>query len=61
MPEKLNFLTSRKFWALIAIAVIEVLRAEGIITSEIANPLVAFLYGFIGINLVGKTTQAFTK
>jgi tRNA(His) 5'-end guanylyltransferase len=61
MPEKLNFLTSRKFWALIAIAVIEVLRAEGIITNEIANPLVALLYGFIGINLVGKATEVLKK
>ena len=57
MIAKLDFLTSRKFWALVAIAVLEVLRAEMILTSDIVNPLVALLYGFIGVNIATKVVD----
>ena len=54
MNTKLDFLTSRRFWGLVAIAIIGVLNTEGIIPSEIAQGLIVIISGFIGIRTIDK-------
>ena len=58
MIQKLDFLTSRRFWCLIAIAILGVLQQQGILSQEITNALVIVLGGFIGINTFDKVSQA---
>lgn len=54
---KFNFLSSRKFWALVIIAILGVLKAELVLDAAIVDPLIALAYGFIGVNLVTKTVD----
>ena len=54
MKEKLMFLTSTRFWALVAIAIVGVLDAELIISSPIAQTLVTILGGFVVIRTVDR-------
>jgi len=54
MKEKLMFLTSTRFWALVAIAIVGVLDAELIISSPIAQALVTILGGFVVIRTVDR-------
>jgi len=58
MSEKLLFLTSRRFWCLIAISILGVLQQQGILSTEIVNALVLILGGFIGIGTVDKFSSA---
>jgi hypothetical protein len=58
MSEKLLFLTSRRFWCLIAISVLGVLQQQGILSTEIVNALVIVLGGFIGIGTIDKFSEA---
>ena len=58
MVDKLSFLTSRKFYALVAIAILGVLKGMGALGADIADPLMTFLYGFIGVNLVVKAVDS---
>lgn len=51
---KLDFLTSRRFWALVLIGVVQVLESEAIIGGEIAGALITILGGFIGLTTVQK-------
>jgi len=48
------FLTSTRFWALVAIAIVGVLDAELIISSPIAQALVTILGGFVVIRTVDR-------
>jgi hypothetical protein len=57
MSEKLDFLTSRKFWALIVVAVLTVLKSQLVLGAEIADPLIALCYGFIGVNIATKVVD----
>jgi hypothetical protein len=54
MIAKLDFLTSRKFWALVVIGIISICKGMEVIGADIADPLTVFLYGFIGVNVVTK-------
>jgi hypothetical protein len=54
---KLDFLKSRRFWALVFIAIIGVLRVEGIISDEIATGIITILGGFIGIRTIDKFSE----
>ncbi|MEM5853835.1 MAG: hypothetical protein QW228_05700 [Candidatus Aenigmatarchaeota archaeon] len=53
-----SFLKSRRFWALVAIAIVRVLEGEGIIPSTIANGIYTILAGFIGIRTIDKFSEA---
>ncbi len=57
MTDKLDFLTSRKFWALIIIAVLGVLKSQAVLGAEIVDPLIALAYGFIGVNIATKVVD----
>lgn len=58
LPEKLQFLTSRRFWALVVIAILGVLQQQKILSQEIVNALIIVLGGFIGIDTFDKVSQA---
>jgi hypothetical protein len=51
---KLLFLTSTRFWALVAIAIVGVLDAEGILSSPIAQALVTILGGFVVVRTIDR-------
>jgi len=61
MTAKLDFLKSRKFWALIIIAIIGVLKDQMIVSADIANVINTFLYGFIGVNIASKISEGISK
>jgi hypothetical protein len=57
IPEKLNFITSRRFWCLVAIAILGVLQQQNILSNEIVNALILVLGGFIGLNTIDKFSE----
>jgi hypothetical protein len=54
MPVKLLFLTSTRFWAVVAIAIINVLQTELIIAPEMATALITILGGYVGLGTIQK-------
>lgn len=56
-----SFLKSRRFWALVVIAIVKVLETEGIISSVIASGIYTILAGFIGIRTIDKFSEAIAK
>lgn len=54
---KLDFLKSRRFWALVLVAIIGVLQNEGIISNEIAVGIITILGGFIGIRTIDRFSE----
>ena len=54
---KLDFLTSRRFWSLVAIAILKVLDTEGILPYAVSDFFVTILAGFIGIRTIDKATE----
>jgi hypothetical protein len=54
MGTKLAFLTSVRFWAVVAIAIVGVLQTEGIITAEVSTALITILGGFVGLKTIDK-------
>jgi len=61
MINNFDFLKSRKFWALVIIAIIGVLKDQMIISADIANVINTFLYGFIGVNIASKISEGISK
>ena len=57
MKDKLLFLTSTRFWALVLIAIIGVLQTEGILSAEIATALVTILGGFAVVRTVDRFSE----
>jgi hypothetical protein len=53
-----DFLTSRRFWALVLIAIIKVLESETIIPVFIGDPIIQVLLGFTVIGTVDKVAKA---
>jgi len=53
-----DFLKSRRFWALAIIAILEVLAAEGIIPSNIVEPIKTLLLSFVVVGTVDKLPKA---
>jgi len=53
----LDFLSSRRFWALVGIAVLGVLKTENIVSADIVNALVVILGGCIGIRTHDRTAE----
>lgn len=49
-----EFLKSNRFWALIIVAIIGVLKAEGILESGIADPLIALALSFVGVRTLDR-------
>lgn len=58
MIEKLDFLTSRRFWCLVVAVLIGGFRTIGYIPVEVADPIIKFLLGFITIATVDKFSKA---
>ena len=58
MIAKLAFLTSRRFWCLVAIAIIQLLKTEGILSDEIGVAFITILTGFIGLTTADKAIEA---
>lgn len=54
--EKFAFLGSLRFWALVGIAIIEVLESETIIGGSIAGALITILGGFTVIRTIDRNT-----
>ena len=52
-----KFLQSNRFWALVLVAVLGVLKSEGILGSQIIDPLIALLVGFVGIRSVDRFSE----
>ena len=61
MPEKLLFLTSTRFWALILIAIVKVLEGQMIISPDLANALYLIFAGFIGVRTVDRSAEKIGK
>ena len=61
MINNFDFLKSRKFWALVIIAIIGVLKDQMIVSADIANVINTFLYGFIGVNIASKISEGISK
>ena len=53
---KLAFLGSTRFWCVVAIAIVGVLQAEGVISAETSTALVTILGGYTVIRTVDKFT-----
>ena len=49
-----SFLKSRRFWALVLIAIIKVLDSEGIIPGVWTEALVTVLVGFVSIRTIDR-------
>ena len=56
-----NFLSSRRFWALVVMAIIGVLETEGIIPDEIAKGLITILAGFTVIRTIDRFSENLGK
>jgi hypothetical protein len=56
-----SFLKSRRFWCLVLIAIVNVLKSEMIIPPEIAQGLIIILSGFIGIRTIDKALENLSK
>ena len=61
MSEKLLFLKSRRFWCLVAIAIVGVLKSEGIIPTDTADAIILILGGFIGIRTIDRASETLAK
>jgi len=57
----IDFIKSNRFWVLIGIAIIGVLKSEGILEASIADPLVALGLGFIGVRTVDRLGETIKK
>ncbi len=49
-----KFLTSNRFIALVIIAILGVLKGEGVLDDSVANPLIALALGFVGVRTVDR-------
>jgi hypothetical protein len=58
MIQQLNFLTSVKFWCLVAVAIIGVLHQQGTINSEITTAIDTILLSIVGVRAFGSFTEA---
>ena len=56
-----DFLSSRRFWALVVMAIIGVLETEGIIPGEIAKGLITILAGFTAIRTIDRFSEKLGK
>jgi hypothetical protein len=54
-----SFLKARRFWALILLAIVGVLKSEGIIPEFIAQGLMTILTGFIAVRTVDRAAENF--
>jgi len=61
MKDKLLFLTSVRFYAVVLIAIIGVLKVEGIIPDDIATALVTILGGYTVIRTVDRASETLAK
>jgi hypothetical protein len=50
----ITFLKSNRFWALIIIAILGVLKAENILDGAIIDIVIATILGFVGIRTVDR-------
>ena len=51
---KLNFLSSRRFWSIVIIAFLQGLEGAGIIGVQVANSLTTILGGFVVVTTIDK-------
>jgi hypothetical protein len=58
MVQKLDFLSSRRFWCLVVAAVVGVLKTEGVLPSEVADALITVTLGFVAIGTADKFSKA---
>ena len=48
------FLKSNRFWALIVVAILGVLKAEAVLPSDVVDPLIALGLAFVGVRTVDR-------
>lgn len=53
----ISFLKSNRFWALVVFAVVTGLASVGIITPEVATPILTILAGHIGIKTIDRFAE----
>ena len=53
----IEFLSSNRFWGAVAICVLSILKTYAILGSEIVDPLVIFLFTFIGVKTVDRFSE----
>ena len=56
-----EFLTSNRFWALVIVAVLGVLKAENILDGAIVDPLIALALAFVGVRTVDRVADKLEK
>jgi len=56
-----EFLTSNRFWALVLVAVLGVLKAEGVLEGAITDPLIALALAFVGVRTVDRFGEKLEK
>ena len=57
LPEKLAFLTSTRFWALVLIAILKVLATDKIIDPTTASAIETLLLGFTVVRTIDRGTE----
>ena len=57
MKLDLAFLQSNRFWAAIAICVLSILKTYSVLSAEVVDPLVIFLFTFIGVRTVDRVGE----
>jgi hypothetical protein len=53
----IEFLSSNRFWGAVAICVLSVLKTYSILGAEIVDPLVIFLFTFIGVRSIDRFSE----
>lgn len=57
MALDLSFLGANRFWAAVAICVLNILKAFGVLGADIVDPLTVFLFTFIGIRTMDRFAE----
>lgn len=57
MTETFLFLKSNRFWVMIGICVLSILKVYGVIESGIADALIGLGLGFIGVRTVDRFAE----
>jgi len=61
MLNKLDFLSSRRFWALVIIAILKVFGAESVLSLEVVEALKTLLLSFVVVGTVDKLPKAINR
>jgi len=52
-----KFLTSNRFWCLVVVAILGVLKAEGILDASITDSLIVLCLSFVGVRSLDRFSE----